>query len=66
MNDRRVVITGIGVLSPLGNDLQTTWDGLKEGGLLGRFSLYGELVEHDDISCCGENFLGYLNQWYIT
>lgn len=31
MNDRRVVITGVGVLSPLGNDLQSTWEGLKAG-----------------------------------
>lgn len=30
MHNRRVVITGIGVLSPLGNDLSTTWQGLKE------------------------------------
>ncbi len=31
MNERRVVITGMGCLSPLGNDLDTTWDGLKSG-----------------------------------
>jgi 3-oxoacyl-[acyl-carrier-protein] synthase II len=31
MSDRRVVITGIGCLSPLGNDLATTWAGMKEG-----------------------------------
>lgn len=31
MTDRRIVITGIGVVSPLGNDLQTTWQSLKEG-----------------------------------
>ncbi len=31
MNERRVVITGIGCLSPLGNDLHSTWDGLKSG-----------------------------------
>lgn len=30
-NDRRVVITGIGVLTPLGNDLETFWSNLKEG-----------------------------------
>ena len=28
MAKRRVVITGIGILSPLGNDLATTWDGI--------------------------------------
>lgn len=31
MNDRRVVITGIGTVSPLGNDLKSTWEGLKAG-----------------------------------
>ncbi len=31
MSERRVVITGIGCLSPLGNDLQTTWESLVNG-----------------------------------
>ena len=31
MNDRRVVITGIGVVSPVGNDLETFWASLKAG-----------------------------------
>lgn len=31
MTERRIVITGIGVLSPLGNDLKTTWEGMKAG-----------------------------------
>ncbi len=31
MNERRVVITGIGAISPLGNDLESTWEGLKAG-----------------------------------
>src|SRR5438270_12142920 len=30
-NDRRVVITGMGVISPVGNDLETFWTALKEG-----------------------------------
>ena len=29
--DRRVVITGMGVVSPVGNDLETFWSALKEG-----------------------------------
>lgn len=28
---RRVVITGMGAITPLGNDMQTTWNGLIEG-----------------------------------
>jgi 3-oxoacyl-[acyl-carrier-protein] synthase II len=28
---RRVVVTGIGALTPLGNNLQETWEGLKSG-----------------------------------
>jgi len=41
MSDRRVVITGIGVVSPLGNDLPAYWEGLKAGrsgiGAIGAF-----------------------------
>jgi 3-oxoacyl-[acyl-carrier-protein] synthase II len=31
MNNRRVVITGMGVLTPVGNDLETFWSNLKNG-----------------------------------
>ncbi len=31
MSERRVVVTGIGVLSPVGNDLDTFWKNLTEG-----------------------------------
>jgi 3-oxoacyl-[acyl-carrier-protein] synthase II len=31
MNNRRVVITGIGVVTPLGNDLEEYWSNLKNG-----------------------------------
>ena len=31
MSERRVVITGIGCITPLGNDLDTTWEALKAG-----------------------------------
>ncbi len=41
MSERRVVITGIGVVSPVGNDLPTFWESLKAGrsgiGLIGAF-----------------------------
>ena len=31
MTDRRVVVTGIGAVSPLGLDADSTWSGMKEG-----------------------------------
>lgn len=31
MTKRRVVVTGIGAVTPLGNDIETTWAGIKEG-----------------------------------
>ena len=31
MADRRVVITGMGVVTPIGNDLETFWSNLKNG-----------------------------------
>ena len=29
--EKRVVITGLGVISPVGNDVPTFWNNLKEG-----------------------------------
>lgn len=31
MKDRRIVITGMGALSPLGNTVEATWEGMKNG-----------------------------------
>src|SRR5919198_63348 len=31
MTDRRVVITGLGVVTPVGNDVETFWSNLKNG-----------------------------------
>ncbi|MCX7714064.1 MAG: beta-ketoacyl-[acyl-carrier-protein] synthase II, partial [Chthoniobacterales bacterium] len=31
MNERRVVITGIGIISPIGNDVTTFWKNLIAG-----------------------------------
>lgn len=31
MTKRRVVVTGVGAVTPLGNDIETTWAGIKEG-----------------------------------
>ncbi|MCP4227944.1 MAG: beta-ketoacyl-[acyl-carrier-protein] synthase II, partial [Actinomycetia bacterium] len=31
MHDRRVVVTGMGLLSPVGNEVTTAWDALVEG-----------------------------------
>jgi 3-oxoacyl-[acyl-carrier-protein] synthase II len=31
MSKRRVVVTGLGTISPLGNDLTSTWDGIVNG-----------------------------------
>ncbi|MDE7457676.1 MAG: beta-ketoacyl-[acyl-carrier-protein] synthase II, partial [Muribaculaceae bacterium] len=31
MELKRVVVTGLGALSPLGNDVATTWDNAKNG-----------------------------------
>ncbi|WP_166265461.1 beta-ketoacyl-ACP synthase II [Marinobacter caseinilyticus] len=45
MAERRVVITGLGMLSPLGNDVASSWQGIKEGrsgiGPIERFDAEG-------------------------
>ncbi|MGE5544937.1 MAG: beta-ketoacyl-ACP synthase II [Bacillota bacterium] len=44
MEKRRVVVTGLGVISPVGNDIATFWDSLVEGRSGIRF------IEHFDVS----------------
>ena len=45
MNSRRVVITGMGLISPAGNQLAQFWDSLLKGksgiGLIDRFDTTG-------------------------
>ena len=51
MTDRRVVVTGIGAISPLGNDLASTWDGLKNGRSgIGRITLLDPEPYHCQIA----------------
>ena len=41
MSERRVVVTGMGVVSPVGNDLQTFWESLTQGRSgIGRFEAF--------------------------
>lgn len=45
MSGRRVVVTGLGMLSPLGNDVPSTWEGIQAGrsgiGPIDRFDAEG-------------------------
>ena len=53
MNRRRVVITGLGVISPSGNDVETFWESLKQGK-----SSIGPITKFDtsdfDVKIAGE------------
>jgi 3-oxoacyl-[acyl-carrier-protein] synthase II len=52
-SERRVVITGLGVVSPVGNDLETFWTNLKEGRSgIGRIS--GFDISNYDCQIAGE------------
>jgi 3-oxoacyl-[acyl-carrier-protein] synthase II len=45
--DRRVVITGMGVITPVGNDLETFWTSLKEGKSgIGRITAF-DITKYD-------------------
>jgi 3-oxoacyl-[acyl-carrier-protein] synthase II len=53
MSERRVVITGIGVVSPVGNDLASFWESLK-GGRSGIGSISAFDTEKFDCKIAGE------------
>jgi len=54
---RRVVVTGLGMLTPLGNDVESTWQGLLNGksGI--------QTITHFDTSSFGTKFAGLLNDF---
>jgi len=54
---RRVVVTGLGMLSPLGNDPQTTWQNL----LLGKSGISN--IDHFDTSEFQTKFAGLVNNF---
>ncbi|RIY33115.1 beta-ketoacyl-[acyl-carrier-protein] synthase II [Psittacicella hinzii] len=55
MTKRRVVVTGMGILSPLGNNLQQNWDNL----LAGKSGI--RLIEHFDTTNFGTKFAGLVD-----
>ena len=57
MAKRRVVVTGLGMLTPLGNDVESTWQGLLNGksGI--------QTITHFDTSSFGTKFAGLLNDF---
>lgn len=52
MSRRRVVVTGMGMLSPLGNDVPSSWQGILEG----RSGI--DLIQHTDLSAYTTRFGG--------
>ena len=62
---RRVVVTGVGVINPLGNDIETVWSALKEGKSgVGYTTIFDASkfptqisaeIKNWDVSQCGED-----------
>jgi 3-oxoacyl-[acyl-carrier-protein] synthase II len=57
---RRVVVTGVGCINPMGNDVETMWSGLKEGRSgVGRLTVFD--AEHFPTNIAAE-----VKNWDIT
>lgn len=59
MAKRRVVVTGLGMLTPLGNDVASSWQGLQQGksGI--------SLIEHFDTSAYTTKFAGLVKNFDV-
>ena len=57
MNSRRVVVTGLGLITPLGNDVSSSWEALKNGksGIAA--------IEHFDVSDFSTRFGGSIKDF---
>lgn len=48
INERRIVVTGLGLMSPVGNDVETFWTNLSEGrGGISRYTIF----DSSDFDC---------------
>ncbi|MFM9068996.1 MAG: beta-ketoacyl-[acyl-carrier-protein] synthase family protein, partial [Planctomycetota bacterium] len=57
---RRVVVTGVGCINPMGNDVETMWKGLKEGRSgVGRITIF-------DASSMPTRIAAEIKNWDIT
>lgn len=60
MNNRRVVVTGLGLITPLGNDVASSWEALKNGK-----SGVGP-IEHFDVADFSTRFGGTVNDFDVS
>ena len=60
MSRKRVVVTGLGMLTPLGNNVKDTWDGI----LAGRSGITN--INHFDSSDFGTHFCGVIKDFDAT
>ncbi len=60
MNGRRVVVTGLGLLTPVGNDVETSWEAIKNG----RSGI--NPIEHFDITDFTTRFGGSVKEFDCT
>lgn len=60
MSRRRVVVTGLGALTCIGNNVEDTWSNLKEGksGIA--------TIEHFDVSAYGTHFAGCVKNFDVS
>lgn len=59
MTRRRVVVTGLGMLTPLGNNVESTWEGI----IAGKSGISS--VEHFDASAYGTRFAGLIKDFDV-
>jgi len=57
MELKRVVVTGLGALTPLGNDLSSYWEGLKKGvSGAGKITYFDSTLHKTQFACELKNF----------